>query len=259
MHRHFPETIARLEQGPTRPPVFLHEALAGDEIPSPCGGRAWLITRQADGLVNEAGAIRKRLQRRLAPGSEVHQRLTALARREDLGPHHLLFLDIETTGLSNAPLFLIGTLECQPGGLLVRQYFARDYSEESAVTSLFLDQLTRDHVLVSFNGRTFDLRYIRERAAVHGLRCRFPQPHLDLLHWSRRAWKFQLPNCRLQTLEQCICKRLRHGDIPGHLIPEAYHSYVRTGDATEMVQVIEHNLLDLLTMADLLARLPGPG
>ena len=208
--------------------------------------------------MNEAGSIRKRLFRRFAPGTKVHRRLAEFANHEDLRLQDLLFLDIETCGLSNAPLFLIGTLECHPDGLLVHQYFARDYSEEAAVTSLFFQHISDKLMLVSFNGRTFDLRYIRERATVHGLRGTFTQPHLDLLPLSRRAWRWQLPNCKLQTLEQCICKRLRHGDIPGHLIPEAYHSFVHTGDATEMVQVIEHNLLDLVTMADLVARLPEP-
>ena len=84
-------------------------------------------------------------------------------------------------------------------------------------------------------------------------------PHLDLLGESRRAWRGGLPNCKLQTLEYHICHRTRTDDIPGHLIPEAYHSYVRTGDAAEMIQVIEHNLLDLVTMVDLLRGCRGEG
>jgi uncharacterized protein len=87
------------------------------------------------------------------------------------------------------------------------------------------------------------------------VRCHLPHPHLDLLGESRRAWGRRLPNCKLQTLEHRICGRLREDDIPGHLIPEAYHEYVRTGDARQMLGVLHHNLLDLVTMADLLARL----
>jgi uncharacterized protein YprB with RNaseH-like and TPR domain len=56
-------------------------------------------------------------------------------------------------------------------------------------------------------------------------------------------------------LEALICGRLRDSDIPGDQIPDAYHEFVRTGNAAEMAEVIHHNLLDLVTMADLLVRL----
>jgi len=52
---------------------------------------------------------------------------------------------------------------------------------------------------------------------------------------------------------------VRDGDIPGHEIPDAYHAYVRTADATEMREVLKHNALDLLTLSDLLARLTATG
>ena len=77
-----------------------------------------------------------------------------------------------------------------------------------------------------------------------------------MLHVCRRIWKKRLPNCKLQTLETFICKRRRHGDIPGSEIPDAYHEYVRSSDAWQMVDVLKHNLLDLLTMADLMNRFP---
>jgi len=86
-----------------------------------------------------------------------------------------------------------------------------------------------------------------------------PDPaHLDLLHVCRRIWRDVLPNCRLQTLERRICGRVRTADIPGSEIPEAYHEYVRTGNALEMLDVLEHNRQDLLTLAELMVRLPPP-
>jgi len=72
------------------------------------------------------------------------------------------------------------------------------------------------------------------------------------------VWGGGLPNCKLQTLESHLCQRVRHGDIPGSEIPDAYHAYVRTQDAWQMVQVLHHNLLDLVTLADLMVRLPPP-
>ena len=57
-------------------------------------------------------------------------------------------------------------------------------------------------------------------------------------------------------MESHICGRARHGDIPGAEIPEAYHAFVRTGDAAMIVEILRHNMLDLVTMADIMARLP---
>ena len=79
--------------------------------------------------------------------------------------------------------------------------------------------------------------------------------HIDILHHARRRWSKQLPNCRLQTLEQHVCRRLRSDDVPGHRIPAVYADYVRTGFEREMDNVLHHNALDLVTLFDLALRL----
>ena len=94
---------------------------------------------------------------------------------------------------------------------------------------------------------------IRDRCAFHRLEIDDARvPHLDLLYESRRRWKGKLPNCRLQTLETHLCGRRRYGDIPGWAIPDAYHRFVDTGDARQVRDILHHNLLDLLTMAQVL-------
>ena len=47
----------------------------------------------------------------------------------------------------------------------------------------------------------------------------------------------------------------RIGDVAGFEIPARYFQFVRTGDARPLVAVLEHNRLDLLTLAALTARL----
>jgi uncharacterized protein YprB with RNaseH-like and TPR domain len=96
------------------------------------------------------------------------------------------------------------------------------------------------------------MNFLAERAAYHGIEMA-PRPpmHLDLLHEARRRWRKSLPNCRLQTLERNLCHRLRQGDIPGWAIPDAYHRFVSDGDARRLADILHHNLLDLLTMAQL--------
>ena len=43
-------------------------------------------------------------------------------------------------------------------------------------------------------------------------------------------------------------------DVPE--IPDAYHEYVRTKNAWQIVDVLKHNMLDLITLADIMTRLP---
>jgi hypothetical protein len=60
--------------------------------------------------------------------------------------------------------------------------------------------------------------------------------------------------CRLQTLERTLCGFEREGDVPGFEIPDRYFRYVRTGDARPLAGVLEHNRLDLLSLALVTAR-----
>ena len=91
--------------------------------------------------------------------------------------------------------------------------------------------------------------------------CGVPVPetagHLDLLHAARRVYRGVLPDCRLETLERYVCQRRRTEDIAGHLIPEAYHHFVRTGNAIDLGRIISHNAWDLVTLLDLMLRLAG--
>ncbi|MDP7143773.1 MAG: ribonuclease H-like domain-containing protein [Pseudomonadales bacterium] len=191
-----------------------------------------------------------------ANDSPLCQRLAVLGDPAEFSHQDVVFMDVESTGFGNSALFLIGTMLWHGGGFEVRQFFARNYAEERGVVTMFLETLAEHKLLVTFNGKSFDFPYIRARSAATGIQFVADPYHLDLLHVCRRIWKDQLPNCKLQTLEGYICNRHRLGDIPGSEIPDAYHEYVRTNNAWQMVDVLKHNLLDLVTLADLMNRFP---
>ena len=177
------------------------------------------------------------------------------------GTSSLLFTDLETCGFAGTPVFLIGLMFWDAGDLCVEQLLARSYEEEPAILTEFADRLRDSRLLVSFNGKAFDWPFLCDRAAVSGVELPEPRGHCDLLHVARRRYRGQLPDCRLQTLERYICHRRRADDIPGSEIPGAYHHFVRTSDAREIRQIVHHNFLDLVTLAELLAKLvqsPGP-
>ena len=173
-------------------------------------------------------------------------------------PNRTLFIDLETCGLSGSALFLIGLLRPVDGRLTVELLLARNYSEEGAVLASLWQRIETDTVLVTFNGKSFDWPMVVDRSRRHLMFRGQPFPSLkqhDVLHLARRRWKKELPDCKLQTLEERICGRSRVGDIPGKLIPAAYHTYVKTGFERELDQILFHNALDLVTVLDLSMRL----
>ena len=251
-------------------PAALEEVCKGaeDVIEMASGPAAYYLIRrtledvapESAGIAKEYSAVLRGARQRFDE-DEALTASPALCCAAEGGPEDLLFMDTETCGLSGTAIFLVGMMAYVDGQLIFRQCFARDYSEEPAILRAFADRYAAAPVLVTFNGKAFDMSMIRERSAFHGIDLpRREAPHLDLLHESRRRWRKDLPNCKLQTLERYLCGRRRVGDIPGAQIPDAYHRYVASGDARQVGDILHHNLLDLLTMAQLVvAILTGCG
>jgi len=199
-------------------------------------------------------AIRTVLAPRRAPDDAIRA-----VQEAPVSPERVLFLDIETAGLSaNTYLFLVGMMYANNHGFHVEQVFARDYTEEKGVLLHVHDAMQRFDTVVTYNGSSFDLPFIRTRMAVHRLPEVPPLGSVDLLHASRRVFREVLPNCRLVTVERHLRGAGRIDDIPSRYIPRAYHEFVRSKDARIMRNVAYHNRMDLFTMAVILNHLGDP-
>jgi uncharacterized protein len=175
-------------------------------------------------------------------------------------PDRLLLLDLETCGLAGSAVFLVGLLRQIGGAPAVELLLARNYAEEQAILETLWQTVAGHEVLATFNGKSFDWPMVLDRSTRYrlaGCRENNALAHVDLLHHARRRWRRQLPDCRLQTLEQLVCRRHRGDDIPGHRIPAAYAEFVRTGFEREMDAILNHNAIDLVTLLDLALRLAG--
>jgi len=133
------------------------------------------------------------------------------------------------------------------------QRFARDYSEEEAVVAATVEEIGGADSLVSYNGKSYDLPFLRNRAARHRVPFHFDGAHADLLHICRRRWKGRFPDFRLQTMERFVVPLSRADDIPSAAIPALYHRFVRFGYDPGMRSVFRHNLRDVITMVRLFA------
>jgi len=170
------------------------------------------------------------------------------------------FLDTETTGLSGGAgtmAFVVGLGFFAEEGFHVRQYFLRDPGDEPAMVEALAELLPESEALASFNGRAFDVPILENRFIL----ARIPppttgMPHLDLLHPARWLYHYRLPSCALSSLEHEVLGVLREqDDVPSGVIPYLYRDYLRTGDAREMKRVLYHNVVDILSLVTLAARL----
>jgi len=184
----------------------------------------------------------------------LHEELEPFA---TLGAASTVFFDLETCGLSNAPVFLAGTMHWNGSDYVVRQYFARDYGEEAALVDELARFLAGFETVISYNGKSYDVPFLADRASLHHVPFTRPARHIDLVHHARRRWNGILPNCRLITLELHICKRRRSGDVPSAEVPGLYHDFVKYGGAHRLIPVFHHNLLDVTTMDEILRALVG--
>ena len=175
----------------------------------------------------------------------------------------VVFFDIETTGLSGGAgtiAFLAGCGWFEDEGFRVRQFFLAGPRGERAMLDALGDVLSDASLLVTFNGRTFDVPFMEMRWAFH--RAAPPTdeiPHVDMLPAARRLWRRRETSsaldggCNLTSLERAVLDVHRVGDVPGFEIPARYFHFIRTGDQPSVEPVLEHNRLDIVSLAALMS------
>ena len=165
------------------------------------------------------------------------------------------FMDIETKGLSNVPIILIGVAEIKGDKIIASQYFLRNYPEEANIIEAYLSHLDEDSVHVTFNGKSFDVPFIKNRCLYNRIDCNLDLPHLDLMYFAKNLWKDKLPNCQLQTIERELFGIEREGDVPGQYIPGYYDTYLSQNNIGPVVPIIEHNCQDIISLASFLKKM----
>jgi hypothetical protein len=171
-------------------------------------------------------------------------------------PGSFVFLDTETSGLgagTGTYVFLLGVARFTPQGLLLTQFFLADPADEPAMLAAMEAYFASCEVLVSFNGKSFDLPLLTTRFQVNT----WPSPfaglaHLDLLQLARKLWRSRLPSRTLGNLEVQIIGAARSGqDVPGWMVPQLYFDFLRSGDPQPLASVLYHNEMDVVSLAAL--------
>jgi len=174
-----------------------------------------------------------------------------------------VFIDLETTGISGGAgtvAFLVGCGYFDLGAFQVRQFLLTSYASERALLSAVTDFFGGTDLIVTYNGKTFDVPVMETRWSFHRLPMPdFSQdvPHFDMLHPARRLWSSRVSTddgsgasgCRLTTLERDVLGFRRIGDVAGFEIPGRFFQFLRTGNPGPLEPVLEHNRLDLVSLA----------
>lgn len=173
----------------------------------------------------------------------------------------VVFFDLETTGLSGGAgtlAFLAGCGWFEGEAFRVRQFFLGSPAAEQAMLAAITAIFDEASLLVTYNGRSFDVPLMETRWAFHRADAASDGlPHFDMLPVSRRLWGQREDagdaGCRLSELERSILGFHRVGDVPGFEIPARYFHFLRTGDGAAVAGVLDHNRHDLVSLAGVTA------
>ena len=223
----------------------IHKVIDGDEI-NTIYGPAFFVSQDATDQLRQKVDINQPLN------------LSTVLVNPEIKNPRIIFLDTETSGLSGGTgtfIFIIGLGIYDGSSFKLHQLFMRDPGEEQAFL-IALNQLIGDtNLLVTFNGKCFDMPLLTTRHRIQGFTpVLSPETHfhLDMLPVARRIWKTRLPSRSLGDLEREILGVSRTEDeVPGWLIPEMYFDYLSSGDARPMKRVIYHNAMDIISLAQL--------
>jgi len=170
-------------------------------------------------------------------------------------PKGALYLDTETTGLhggTGTVAFLVGlAFWSDAGHLVVEQLLVKNLGEEAPMLARVAERLRSASMIVTFNGKSFDLPLLRTRFTMARQEWPPELPHLDLVHLARRLHKLRGIECRLTTIEREVLGFERVGDVHGSEVSACYLHYLRTGNARALLGVVEHNAWDVVAMAAL--------
>ncbi len=270
------------ELGASRSTAQVAAELGGQVVQSP-NGACVAIDSVRDG--DEWHGRRRISSYRLEPDAPLALFDARLEAHADWA-RRVVYFDVETTGLSGGAgtlAFLVGCGWFEDDGFRVRQFFLAGPSGERVLLDALAEEFSDTTLLVTYNGRSFDVPLMETRWAFHRESPATDDlAHFDMLPTARRLWgraQFRSAarsaaqvwgrdshsavrasdrdpydmapreSCSLSSLERSVLGFHRHDDVPGLEIPTRYFHFLRTGDHAVVEGVLEHNRHDLLSLA----------
>jgi len=183
----------------------------------------------------------------------------------------LLFLDIETLGLYDSPIIIVGLGFFKNEKFEIHQYFARDLEDEIAICDhLRSEVLPHFKTFITYNGKSFDIPYIANRFLYffdqNPMISDDDEPyqknntifhHVDLYWNCRRKFRGQFQSYTLTSMEEELLAWKRANELPSNLVGVCYKKYKKDPERYMglIKEIIEHNYYDLYSMPLILQKL----
>ena len=180
-------------------------------------------------------------------------------------PRHTVVADIETTGLSpRGSQVILGGLVVRDGeNRLAVQYFADDPEDEAELLDRYAGMLIQYPVIVTYNGNSFDLPFIRKRMALHRLdvsglqRCVSFDLYRILKKYS--GLSAILPDLKQKTVERYLgIGQTRRDTIDGVESVRLYSQYLRSSGRNReglLDTILLHNRDDIVKLSEIMSAL----
>ncbi len=183
----------------------------------------------------------------------------------------LLFLDIETLGLYDSPIIMVGLGYFKNNNFEIRILFARDLEEEIAMCEHLKTEILPNHkCFITYNGKSFDIPYIANRFMYffdeNPMISEEEEPyqisnskyhHIDLYHNCRRKYKGSFEKFTLTEMEEKLLNMNRENELPSSLVGLCYKKYLEAPlrYVGLVKEIIEHNYWDIYSLPLILENL----
>lgn len=175
-----------------------------------------------------------------------------------------LFIDIETLGIYDSPMFMVGFGFYREDQYEIHILFARSLEEEIAICDYLKNIIfPRFKCFISYNGKSFDIPFIANRFLyffdenpmispdeIPYKRSNTKFHHIDLYHNCRRVYRNDFTSFSLTNIEQKLLGFFRDNEIPSELMGVCYRKFLNDPEryAGLMKECIEHNYFDVYSL-----------
>ncbi len=183
----------------------------------------------------------------------------------------LLFLDIETLGIYDNTIIILGIGFFKNQKYEVHLFFARNLEEEIAICEHFKNKILPNFkCFVSYNGKSFDIPVLSSRFLYYFdenpmiserdipyMISNSKYHHIDLYHICRRRIRGIINRYTLTNIEEQLLNLKRENELPGSMVPLCYKKYLKKPERYIglVKECIEHNYYDVYSMPLILKKL----
>jgi uncharacterized protein YprB with RNaseH-like and TPR domain len=175
-----------------------------------------------------------------------------------------LFLDIETLGIIDSPVIIVGIGYFKNRHFKIHIFFTRKLEDEIAIyENLKTEIFPNFKCFITYNGKSFDIPYLANRflyffdenpmISVDDLpyeKCNTKFHHIDLYHHCRRLFKGMFNKYTLTNMEEKLLNLNRKSTLPSNFVGLCYRKYNENVERYIglIKEIIEHNYYDIYSM-----------